>query len=62
MQYVITAPVGRLFAFALSEQVMKEFVREIDDFRRRYIDRQFKSLEILDMMQHARNALYKDGH
>ena len=61
MQYVISTPVERLFAFALSTQVKKEFIRLVEKFRRRYIDRDFKSLEILEIMRHTRNALYKDG-
>lgn len=50
-----------LFAFALSAQVKKEFISLVEKFRRRYIDRDFKSLEILEIMRHTRNALYKDG-
>ena len=46
---------------ALSTQVKKEFIRLVEKFRRRYIDRDFKSLEILEIMRHTRNALYKDG-
>ena len=61
MQYVISTPVERLFAFALSVQVKKEFISLVEKFRRRYIDRDFKSLEILEIMRHTRNALYKDG-
>ena len=62
MQYMITTSPQRLFAFTVSAQVRKELVKEIDDFRCRYIDRHFRSLEILDMMQQTRNALYKDGY
>ncbi len=61
MQYVISTPVERLFAFALSAQVKKEFISLVEKFRRRYIDRDFKSLEILEIMRQTRNALYKDG-
>ena len=42
-------------------QVKKEFISLVEKFRRRYIDRDFKSLEILEIMRHTRNALYKDG-
>ena len=62
MQYVISTPVERLsLPFALSAQVKKEFISLVEKFRRRYIDRDFKSLEILEIMRHTRNALYKDG-
>ena len=60
-EYVISTPVERLFAFALSAQVKKEFISLVEKFRRRYIDRDFKSLEILEIMRQTRNALYKDG-
>lgn len=50
MQYIIHAPVGRLYTFAVSEQVQKK----LDHFVSRWItwqlDRRLKSQSILEMM------------
>lgn len=48
MQYVISAPLEKVFAFAVSKEVMQEFAAQMDWFRKKYIDREFKSLEILE--------------
>ena len=54
MQYVISAPLEKLFAFGVSRDVLKEFAFLMDQFRGKYIDREFKSLEILDVLQVSR--------
>ena len=54
MQYVISAPLEKLFAFGVSQDVLKEFAFLMDQFRGKYIDREFKSLEILDVLQVSR--------
>lgn len=46
-QYVISSPEEKVFAFAVSEEVLREFSRLVEDFKKQYIDRDFKSLEIL---------------
>lgn len=51
LQYVISSSIEKLYAFALSEEVFREFQAVIDAFRRRYIDKSFKSLEILKSIQ-----------
>lgn len=47
LQYVIATPVEKLFTFAVSEEVLREFAHLMEGFRRKYIDREFKALEIL---------------
>lgn len=47
LQYVISSSIEKLYAFELSEEVFLEFQTVIDAFRRMYIDKSFKSLEIL---------------
>ncbi len=48
--YVITAPLQKLFRFTLTEPALKEFARAVTVWRRRTIDREFHSLEILDTL------------
>ena len=47
---MITAPVGRLFSFQVSGEVMEEIAARQDRIRRKYVDRSFHSLEILETM------------
>ena len=48
--HMITAPVGRLFSFQVSGEVMEEIAARQDRIRRKYVDRSFHSLEILETM------------
>lgn len=45
--YIASSPVERLYTFTVSEEVLRELADIMDLYRRRYIDRNFKSLEIL---------------
>ena len=47
-QYVITSPIERLYQFTVTDQVLSEFSVCVEDNQNRYIDRKFKSLEILE--------------
>ena len=49
-EYVVSSPIESLFRFTVTESVLKEFGDCVDDNMRRYIDRTFKSLEILETM------------
>ncbi len=49
--YMITAPVGRLFSFQVSDPVMREIIARQDRIRKRFIDRSFKSLQVLASLQ-----------
>ena len=46
--YVIFSPVEKLYTFLLTDEVFEEFRRCVEDNKKRYIDRKFHSLEILD--------------
>lgn len=50
LAYVIQAPIQKLYTFTLTPEVFTQFRKVQDDFNRRYIDRKFKSLEILKTM------------
>lgn len=51
MQYVIAAPLEKLYTFQLSEEVLREFEEIQNGFREKIIDRKFKTLEILGSLQ-----------
>ncbi|MBP5153584.1 MAG: DNA repair protein RecO [Lachnospiraceae bacterium] len=46
-QYVLTASPERLFAFGLDETALADFSRAVDDMKENFIDREFRSLEVL---------------
>ena len=48
LQYVTASPVERLYTFTLTEEVFLEFQKVVTFLREHYIDRKFKSLEILE--------------
>lgn len=51
MQYVISSAVEKLYTFTVTEEVLQEFGRIVERFRRTYIDKSFKTLEILESLQ-----------
>ncbi len=48
--YVLTSPVEKLFTFALTEEVFREFEESVDRSIRKYVDRRMNSLEILEAL------------
>ncbi|MDO4261115.1 MAG: DNA repair protein RecO [Eubacteriales bacterium] len=48
LQYVVAAPVEKLYTFTLTDDVLEEFSRVVTWLRRHYVDHRFKSLEILE--------------
>lgn len=51
MQYVTAAPLEKLYTFLLTPEVEKEFISMQEKFRRKMIDRNFKTLEILNTLK-----------
>lgn len=49
-EYVVTAPLNRLYTFTVTEEVLKEFGRCVDEALCRFLPRKFRSLEILKTM------------
>lgn len=47
LQYILSTPVNRLFGFSLKDEAMQELIYVGDRFRQMYVDKEFKSLEIL---------------
>ena len=48
--HMITSPVGKLYSFQVSEEAMEQIAQRQDRIRNRYVDRHFRSLEVLDAM------------
>lgn len=52
VSFIVNTSVEKLYTFTVSEEVLKELSEIAADYRKRFIDRKFKSLEILrDMLQ-----------
>ena len=52
LQYILTAPIGRLYTFCLEEPVKRTLYDLTVKWRRRYFSREFKSLQVLEEMVH----------
>ena len=53
VNYVMEASVEKLYTFTVTDSVLTELKRIADDYRKRLVDRNFKSLEILESMYGA---------
>ena len=52
MQYIVTAPLSRLYHFAVTKEVLWELEHHIHPYVAANTDKRFKSLEILELMIH----------
>ncbi|MBQ9279195.1 MAG: DNA repair protein RecO [Lachnospiraceae bacterium] len=50
LQYILSTPINKLYGFTLSEEVMGELRYVAERFRNEYVDKKFKSLEILSTL------------
>ena len=50
MQYIVSAPAERLYTFQVTEEVLRCLEWIMDEYQNRYIDREFHSLELLEML------------
>ncbi len=48
VSYIMNSGIEKLYTFTVTPQVLAQLKRIADDYRTRYTDRQFKSLEIVD--------------
>lgn len=51
MQYVISSTIEKLYTFTVSPEVLREFSHIQERFRKTYVDKKFKTLEILESLQ-----------
>ena len=49
-EIVLASPVEKLYTFALSDQVLLEFSRCVEENKRRFVDKTFHSLDILQVL------------
>lgn len=50
-EYIISSPIETLYTFVLTQEVQRELKSCVDMNKKRFIDREFHSLDILDMMK-----------
>ena len=50
VSYIVSSPIEKLYTFTVSETVLEELIRIQERYRMRYIDREFKSLEMLSVL------------
>lgn len=48
--FVLCTPLEKLYSFTLTPETLREFARAVEALKEYYIDREFKSLEILEAM------------
>lgn len=49
LQYITVTPVEKLFSFMVTDNVLEEIGKVIDTFMKKYIDREFSSLKLLEL-------------
>lgn len=47
LNYIASSPIEKLYTFTVNDSVLQELQQVAEEYRRRFIDREFKSLEIL---------------
>ncbi len=50
MQYIVSAEIGKLYTFSVSEEVLTEVEMVMNRLMEGYVDRKFRSLELLGML------------
>ena len=48
MQYIISSRVEKLYTFAVTDKILAELERVVKKYRNVYVEKEFKSLEILE--------------
>lgn len=50
LQYILARPIEKLYSFVVSDEVFRELKRCIDQYRRIYVDKEIKSLKVIENM------------
>lgn len=53
VNYIMESSIEKLYTFTVTDSVLTELAWIADEYRKRFVDRKFKSLEILDAMHGA---------
>lgn len=51
VHYIMTSSIEKLYTFTVTDTVLAQLKEIADDYRKRYLDRTFKSLEIVDSLE-----------
>lgn len=49
-EYVLYSTIERLYTFTVKDDVLQEFIRCVEENKRRFVDKQFHSLDILEVL------------
>lgn len=49
-EYVLYSSVEKLYTFTVTDEVLREFTRCVEDNKRRFVDKEFHSLDILNVL------------
>ncbi len=49
LQYIVSSPIEKLYTFTVSEEVLRQLCKIMKQYVSMYVDKKFKSLEILEM-------------
>ncbi len=50
LQFIVSTPIEKLYSFTVSEEVLRELKRCTDQYRKLYIDKEIKSLKVIEKM------------
>ena len=50
LQYIVSSPIEKLYTFAVTESVLEELKQVAGEYMRRFVGREFKSLEVLQTL------------
>ena len=50
LQYIVSSPIEKLYTFAVKESVLEELKQVASDYMKRFVGREFKSLEVLQTL------------
>lgn len=53
LQFICVTPVEKLYCFIVKEEVLKELLLIVEACRREYVDKQMKSLEMIELLEHG---------
>ncbi len=53
VNYIMESSIEKLYTFTVTDSVLAELARIADEYRKRFVDKKFKSLEIIDAMHGA---------
>lgn len=50
LQYILSTPISKLYSFNLTDEALLELSQIVDEFRTKYIDKTFNSMDILESL------------